>query len=219
MPFTDKITSQHADKPNFVSMVEKTTKHSADLIALCQQFPSVYDVDTAIGGQLDTVGKWVGATRQLSIPLSGVYFTLDTADLGVDKGILLGPFDPTTGLTILPDEYYRLVIKSKILNNHWDGSKSQAYAIADIVFASYGYHLFIVDHSDLTMDLGLVGDTPPIPIVIALLTTGKLNLKPAGIRINSYLYQAAQGPLFALDLNNSFFAGLDTGHFSVFVPN
>lgn len=219
MAFTDKITSEHADKPKFVATVSETTQHSLDIINLCNQFPAIYDVDTAVGTQLDVVGQWVNVSRQLTVPLTDVYFTLDTANLGLDAGILMGPFDPSTGLVSLPDTYYRLIIKAKILNNHWDGSKAQAYSLADIVFASYGYHIFIVDHSDLSMDLGLLGPTAPPPIIQALFVSGKLNVKPAGIRINNYIFQAVPGPLFALDLNNSFFAGLDTGHFAVFVPN
>ncbi len=219
MAFTDKITSEHADKPKFVATVSVTTQQSVDLINLCNQFPSVYDVNTAVGNQLDVVGQWVNVSRQLTVPLTGVYFTLDTAGLGLDSGILMGPFDPSTGLTSLPDNYYRLIIQAKILDNHWDGSKSQAYALANIVYAAYGYNLFIVDNSNLTMDLGLLGPTAPPPIVQALLTSGKLNLKPAGIHINNYIFQAVPGPLFALDLNNSFFAGLDTGHLAVFVTN
>jgi hypothetical protein len=69
------------------------------------------------------------------------------------------------------------------------------------------------------MQLGLIGSGPPVPIVQALFTSGKLNLKPAGIKLAAYVTQAAHGPLFALDLNTSNFAGLDTGYLANFVFN
>jgi hypothetical protein len=53
------------------------------------------------------VGIWVGISRFLKTPLSGVYFSLDVFP-GLDQGTLQGPFDPTTGLTVLPDDSYRM---------------------------------------------------------------------------------------------------------------
>ena len=62
---------------------------------LCQPFvdeqsvlnslPGKYDLDSAVGVQLDAVGEWVGISRELAVPLSNVYFSLDIAGLGLDQ--------------------------------------------------------------------------------------------------------------------------------------
>ncbi len=217
--YTNLITSQHADKPNFVSVVSAACQPLADLSDIYSRIPQLYDVDVAVGQQLDVVGQWVGVSRNLSAPLTGVYFAFDTAGVGFDQGVWLGPYDPVSGLVSLPDDFYRVVIKAKILNNHWNGSKADAYTLANAIFSVLGFSTFIEDHSDLTINIGLVGAGSPSAIVQALLTSGKFDVKPATIHIANYIYQSAPGPIFAFDLNSSLFAGFDTGSWATVIPN
>lgn len=209
--YTDLITSEHADKPNYTEMVGQTVQPFADLTALLGATPDWFDLDTAIGAQLDVDGQWVGISRNLATPLTGVYFAFDTASLGFDQGIWQGPYDPSTGLEALPDDFYRLLLRVKILNNVWDGGKDTLNAFVQEIFNALGYNFFLEDKADLTINLGLVGSGPPNPIAIALLTQGYLDIKPVGVRIAAYLYQQQAGPLFAFDLNTTSFAGFDQG--------
>lgn len=218
-PYLSIITSEHSDKPKYTSMVGQTAQPFADLTALYDSIPLLYDVDVAVGAQLDTVGLWVGVTRQLTAPLAGVYFAFDTADVGFDQGVWMGPYDPATGLVSLPDDYYRMLIKIRILNNHWDGSKDQATTLVNAIFNVLGYQFFIKDHADLTMDMGLIGPGSPSAIVKALLTGGKFDVKPDVVHISNYIYQTVSGPMFAFDLNNSLFAGFDTGAWAQYIAN
>jgi hypothetical protein len=202
------ITSEHADKPNFTSMVTTTVQPFANSAALYASIPILYDLDNAVGVELDTLGQWVGVTRYLSSPITGVYFAFDTSGLGFDRGVWMGPFDPSTGLVRLPDEYYKLVILARILNNNWDGSKTQAYVMADIIFLPFGFTYYIDDHADLSISIGILGPTPPPALLTALLNSGKLDLKPATIHVASRVAQ--QGPIFSFDLNVLLFQGFDT---------
>ena len=61
-PYTDRITSEHADKPRFVATVETTAQPLADTSWLEQNYYLYYDVDLAVGTQLDVIGVWVGRT-------------------------------------------------------------------------------------------------------------------------------------------------------------
>lgn len=211
--YSNLITSQHADKPKFVSTVGVTTSPNVDVQALYSAILESYDIDTAEGTQLDTVGQIVGASRYLTTPLTGVYFEFDTLGVGYDTGVWLGPYDSVTGLTSLPDEFYRLLIRSRILHNHWDGSKGQFYALAEVIFGPSGYTYFIDDHADLTISIGLLGPTNPPPILTALLNSGALDVKPVTIRIMSRVAQ--QGPIFGFDLNTLLFKGFDTGYWAI----
>lgn len=214
-PFTDNITSEHIDKPNFVAMVSATVQPFADMKALFELIPLLYDVDVAVGEQLDVVGELVGVSRNLSAPLTNVYFAFDTANVGFDSGIWKGPYDPDSGLIALPDEFYRLVIRARILNNNWNGSKESIYALASVVFAPYGFTYYVEDHGDLSIGIGLLGLTTPPPILTALLNSGALDTKGVTIQITSRVAQ--QGPVFSFDLDTLLFQGFDSGVWAVSV--
>jgi hypothetical protein len=193
-----------------MAMVAASLLPAADLSLLYHNIASAYDLRIAVGSQLDTIGQWVGVDRQLTTPLTGVYFSFDLPTVGLDEGLWLGPYDLETGLIQLPDQYYRVLIESRILDNYWDGSSPDAYTLANIVFSSFGYFIFIEDLSNLSVYIGLAGSTPPSGIVMALLTTGKLDIKPATVKVAGYLTQSGNNPMFAFNLHNAHFAGFDT---------
>ena len=218
--YINLITSEHADRPNFVATVALRCQPYVDLINFYQSVTSAYDLDTAIGAQLDVVGQWVGISRYLPVPLVGVYFTLDTGP-GLDSGILWDGVSPLTGLVALPDLYYRILLRAKILNNQWDGSLPMAYAIGQSIFTEFGYTLFIQDNGNLTMNLGIHGpDVPPITIQ-AMLINHLLDIKPATIQLTEYIWQAVPGPIFMLDApaGSTHFAGLDSGQLALVTQN
>jgi hypothetical protein len=212
-PYLDLVPVANSSKPKFMSMIAATLQPCADMVALINTVPTLFDPTTAVGQQLDWIGQWVGVSRELTKPLTGVYFSFDTPGLGFDEGAWLGPYDPTTGLTVLPDEFYALLIAARILNNHWKGDIPGAYALANSVFAPLGYQILIADNGDLTMDLILLALTPIItPIAQALLTGGFLNIKPIGVGIG---YASGVAPLFGFDIENSSVAGFDVGNWTV----
>lgn len=183
------ITSEHNKKPNFMEMVRQLTKPLAELSKLYSTMFMFYDVDVAIGQQLDYIGQWAGVDRRLQVGIENVYFSFDDsslayANLGFDMAVWYQGGDSATKLTLLPDDEYRLLIKMKILNNHWDGTIPHAYELLDVVFKGLGYDLKIKDNGNLTMDLILGGTTPPSALVLALFHAGKFDIKPAGISIN-----------------------------------
>jgi hypothetical protein len=218
--YSNLITVEHSDKAKFVSTVELSCKPFVDLQAVISEFNLKYDVDTAVGQQLDVVGEWVGISRLLPIPLTGVYFTLDSGP-GLDSGVLRGESDSLTELSSLPDDIYRVLIYSKILNNHWDGSKTQAYEISNRLFALNGYSLFIVDNCNMTMNVGVVGATTPPVIVQAMLLNHLFDIKPASVKIENYIWQTTSGKMFQFDAQpgNINFGGLDSGHFATITQN
>lgn len=207
-PYLDLVTSAYRDKPNFIAALTAALQPFADSLVQITEIPKNYDLDTAVGSQLDVVGQWVGVTRNLSVPLTGVYFSFNTPGLGFNQGVWKGPFDPLTGLTQLPDDHYRLLLRSKILNNQWDGSLDSAYSVYSLVFNQPGVGFFIQEFGGLTIALGVYGNVPT-PVTLALLTQGYLDVKPAGVRISNYLSPSQAGPIFSFNLNNSDFGGFN----------
>lgn len=215
-PYTGLITSEHADKPNFSAVVAAVCQGHADNIALLQSLPQAFDIDSAIGVQLDAVGQWVGVSRYVASPLSGVYFALDTPGVGFDQGIWWAPGEPTSGVTALPDDIYRLLLKARIIANQWDGTIPGAYAAWNALFAGQGLQILIQDNGDMTMTLALTGATNN-PTFRALFSGGYLDLRPAGVEIDGYLYPSADAPIFGFDVENSSIAGFDVGAWAVSV--
>lgn len=184
-PYLDLVTSEHKPRPKFIASLSAVLQPLADLTDQILALPQAFDLDAAVGKQLDVLGEWVGVSRILNVPLSTVFFSFDTANLGFDQGI----WDQSGigGLLVnLADDDYRILLKSRILNNHWDGSIPSAYAIWDALFAGTGYQLFIIDYGDLSMTMGLNVSGPLSAPVQAMFTGGYLTVKPAGIRIRDY---------------------------------
>lgn len=205
------VTSEHSGLPKFEAMLRALLQPLVDVQTFAEGLPEKYNLDTAVGVQLDTVGLWVGRSRFLSVPLTGVYFTFDDAALGFDLGTWKGPFDPESGLLALPDEAYRTLLRATIASNQWDGTLPAAYAAWNILFAGTGFSILIFDRNDMSLDFALIG-TQPDAVTLALLTGGYLALKPAGVRINNYYVPSVEAtPLFGFDINTSSIAGFDTG--------
>lgn len=185
MAYIDLITSQHRDKPKFAAMVEAVTGCFADAKTFVESLPAAFDLDRAIGAQLDIVALWVGITRFVNVPIEGSYFSIDVAGLGLDEGWLKGKYDPDSGITRLGDEPFRMAIRAKIGANHWDGTRDGLHALLGKVFAAYGATVYTQDNQDMTMTFYVEGPALP-PAILALLQGGVLAVKPSGVSITGY---------------------------------
>lgn len=204
------ITTEHSDKPKFMAMVEAVVQPMLDALNASEGLPVDFDLDLAIGAQLDVVGLWVGISRNVNAPLSGVYFSLDVVGLGFDQGAWKGPFDPETGIISLDDDTYRTLIRAKIGANRWDGTLGQSKEILDLIFSG-DTHVFIEDRQDMSIVLGISGEIPSA-VFLALLTGGYIPIKPEGVRMSVYVVTSVSGaPIFGFDMNNEYVGGFDVG--------
>jgi len=205
MDYTTLITSEHK-KPKFKSLVSLLTNAIGSNTQLMQNISSYYDIDTAVGAQLDVLGQWIGFSRFISPSITNAFFSLDDPILGLDSGYLAGLYD-SGGVTALDDNTYRLLLYAKIALNHWDGSLVNA--IAGIQAAFPNNTIIIQDNLDMTMNIGITG--PITPLIQALLVRGYFDIRPAGVLVNAYIWPDATSPFFGLDFQNSTVSGLDTG--------
>lgn len=181
--YTDLITDEHREKPKFVATVAASVSPFAKLQDVMRKFVSDFDVDTAIGVQLDTVALWVGVTRAVAIPISGYYFTWDdVVSDGWDNGVWKGIGDPSSGFVNLPDDLFRSLIKAKIQANHWRGDIAGAYDIINEALSVDG-SITIVDNQDMTMTVRITSGALPA-VEQAIVTAGYLPIKPAGVKAN-----------------------------------
>lgn len=210
-PYLDRITSQHRQRPKFVAVVDAVTRPVVELQALLEEVRRAFDLDDAVGVQLDQVGEWVGRSRDLSTPLEGVYFAWNEEGVGWGQGSWQGRFDPDSGLISLPDDTYRVLLKAKVAANGWNGSRDGAYEIWEAAFADLGMIIVIQDNQDMSIVVGVAGSAPDA-ITEQLLVQGYIPLKPVGVRIAYYaVTPEAGGPLFAWDCETDALNGWNVG--------
>lgn len=186
-PYEDLITSEHRDKPNFMATLATLVQPVADCTQAVSSLPGLFDLDVAEGDQLDTCGGWIGISRFVQLPLTGQYFSFDTSGVGFDQGIWFVTGDATTSTTALADDLYRALLKAKVVANQWDGSIPKAYEAWATLFEGTGVQVYIIDHGDYTMSIGVTSPTPLSLLFKTLIQGGYLDLRPAGVTISSYI--------------------------------
>lgn len=212
------VTSEHQNSPKYMAWLGAMIEPLTVIQSVIENLINDFDLDVAIGKQLDIVGKWVGISRRLHEALIGVYFSWDdTADLGWDSGVWQGSDDPDSGLILLPDDIYRALIRAKIVANQWDGSIPGLYKIWDTVFADVPNSptLIIVDNQDMSMDY--IFAVAPLSIVEQQLAmTGQYYIKPEGVRIRNVSMVPDVGPAFFWDVEEGeVTGGWDSGQWVI----
>ncbi|USG65152.1 DUF2612 domain-containing protein [Brevibacillus ruminantium] len=154
--YLDLITSQHCNKDKFMSWLTVVLERGDAAVTVVSRIPEAFDVNKAVGVQLDTVGDLVGRSRYL-------------------------PFQLADGSSpVLDDDNYRIALKAKIAQNQWDGTIPQIYKLWDDLFPSARLRLF--DNQDMTMKAKIRGDLGLHSVL--LVTLGYIIPKPSGVRIN-----------------------------------
>jgi hypothetical protein len=210
------VPSFNRNKPKFRQMLQETLQPFVDAQNFIAELPGHFDVDVAIGVQLDVVGDWVGVKRRLPIPLQNFWFSWDTSGKGWDYGVWEDGDDLTiTGIVKLGDDDYRALIKAKIAANGWNALVPDGQTALDEFFAGQqGALPFIQDRKDLTMAICVAGKVPSF-IRIALLGGGYIKLKPAAIQAYYFITSVDEKPLFGFDMQNAYVSGWGIGAWGV----
>ncbi|MDD2775517.1 MAG: DUF2612 domain-containing protein [Gallionella sp.] len=189
------VPSPNQSKPDFMSMVSGlmavALQGQATLLSMQNE---AFDVDQAIGSQLDAVGLWVGITRNLNAPITNVYFSFDVAGLGFDQGVWYSPLDPTSGTVTLPDNVYRVLIEAKIEFNTWSGQNQDVSAILTVLTSTFpSTAIWQVDNQNLsvTTNFAVFSAVGAPPILVGLIDSGKFSVKPAGVAQIVHFWQYA----------------------------
>lgn len=208
--YTGLIAGYHVDRPNFQEWIYTLTE---PLLIARQRLSGLreeFDVDTAVGVQLDAVGVRVGVSRQLPLKLTDVYFALDDVDgYGFDFGLWKGPYDPDDGIAVLDDETYRAVIKAKILSNKWNGENGTLAEFLSTALSYFGVDAKMLDLQDFqTMHVALnLTKASTSPIVWELISRRIVDVTAAGVSMQI----VDNIPWFGLDYDTASVNGLDEG--------
>ncbi len=177
--YLDLITSQHREQPAFMALLRALLTPLADVQNLLLQWETLLNLETAEGAALDQLGARIACSRRLD-------------------------FQPASGSAVLADGDYRLLIKAKILANHWDGTIQGMQENFRLLFPEY--FLSVIDHQDMTLRVTVVGLKGTL--YEELLERGYIIPKPAGVRM---IVNVVEDKIFAFDLQNESFGGYDEG--------
>lgn len=154
--YLDNITSQHRDKKKFIAWLSSSLNIIDHAYIITKNMDNDFDLDNAIGVQLNMLGQLIGRERTLT-------------------------FQPLNGHNpIMDDETYRLVLKAKVAMNMWNGQTESAYEIWDNTFEDIG--LQIQDNQDMSITAYVTGYVNQIRQ--DLIQHGYILPKPEGVTIN-----------------------------------
>lgn len=174
MATTNEIVTAYKDL--LIAQYKSKTKARATIDALVralvadQIYLSVlngFNLDTAVGAQLDIIGQYAGQSRR------GYNFD--------------GPVE-------LDDDDYRLILKLKVFQNRMDGSM---YAIQTMIDTFFDGILLAFDHQDMSltyyMDSGAGGSQDLAEFFVM---AGSLP-RPTGVRLRGLVYATPIDTFFA----------------------
>lgn len=182
--YLNLITSEHAIKPKFKEWVEVLLTPFIDCINLNDDIKKAFDLNTAVGVQLDTLGKILVQSRQMS-------------------------FQPTDGSSpILNDYYYRIVLKSKVIKNQWKGTIHNFYEYWNVLFEGQPLNIYLIDNQQMEPAI-VVWSSQVTQMIQDFLAHDLIVPKPAGLGLT--VRRVDNEGIFGF--YGSEFTGFDTGTF------
>ena len=179
------ITSQYQNSPKFLEWLTSALQVFNDISTCADMMPTYFDLDSAVGVQLDAIGSLLGQLRVL-------------------------PFQPSDGsAALLDDVNYRKILKLKTLTNYWDGTQDGIYEAWATVFPDVS--LVITDHQDMSAIVTFTGSLSQI--VIDMIQNDLVIPRPEGV--NYGFGEIENIAIFSYDEDTSQFKGYDESYWDV----
>lgn len=157
------ITSEYYESENFNKYVKAFLDMASPSVDNLNDFLILFNLDNAVGDQLDKLGSLVSLTRTLPLNISEIP-------------------------PVLPDDLFRQVIRARIYSNHWDGTIQGLNQIIEILFPNSAFE--VLDNQDMSVNIFMI-DSSLSEAVTALLFNGYIIPKPAGVNVNWQIQDSA----------------------------
>lgn len=213
----DLIPAPNNIQPNFMAWVEANFQMPVDIQSLMEDYLEGFDINTAVGPQLEALGDILNLPRLL-------------------------PYQPGGGRSAIVenDDTYRLILKCKIILTTWRGTKQEIYDFWKSFLPEYP--ILISDNQDMSMTVLIIGmpetleDTISFALgdltghpewgglgtgywagfqnfIRSLVLHGYFSPKPSGVQVN---YSFQDQPVFALGMNSDYLKGFGQGYWASF---
>lgn len=193
------IPSANNHQPKFTAMVQAVSDAWAGIYDLLATMPQAFDVDTAVGAELDVIGRWVGQSRLVPNVLLLQFFGFQDNPAALNfgeegnaaiGGRFYGEGEPIASTTLLADPEYRTLIKARIVRNNAQGSTADIVGALQFLFSAPA-----VVEDPGTMAIGVAIGRPLSLVELAIITGLDILPRPAGVRIAWQGYFNADGYL------------------------
>jgi len=194
--YADLLIAQYASKTKAVDTITLTADKLIDneIIAAIQDG---FDINTAVGNQLDIIGKIVGTSRYITntiLDTTKFYISLDNSGTKIPiSGTKIALSNRAAGGTAvkLSDDEFRFLLKLKIIRNYSDNSfKSMDDSIQQFfesaLIASYGIMNIVYFAESSIFDIAIKG------------ASKDLLPRPMGVNIVGIVKIDTDTPLFGL---------------------
>lgn len=216
MALTDEITNllikQYWEKPKAKAEIDLYARGWDTCRSFLADLDPAFDLDNAVGAQLDVLGRIVGISRSVPSVIPKIYFgfSINPNSEGFASKFnalrMGGPFFdkfsvPFTDLQ-LGDNDYRFFIRVKASLNRAAGyvSSDQYIGIQDVVLAAFEGRAYVIDNLDMTLSLYV---SPAVSLDrLRLIRALNLLPKPQGVRYK-VIIQAEPGETFGFSNNPS----------------
>lgn len=167
---------------------------------LARQVLQGFDIDTAVGPQLDILGKYVGVARNIGLPVDKPYYNFSDYDGTLRPNGFTDYLNPAmnaqalwyqyqfsgTENTALTDTAYRFILKLKIILNINDGTLA---SVMDLLETFFPGTVALTDNKDMTITYTLTRQAPVDPEVIKAFLP-----KPMGVGVNYEFFTVVAAP-------------------------
>lgn len=190
--YSNLLIKQYWEKPKAKAHVELVVGKFEKIYNLFNDFQNQYDLDKAMGVQLDTIGKIVGLSRIVPYGLPKIFFGFsnntsnkgfsDRFDNTRQSAPFYNKFEIAYSDLELNDYDYRFFLKIKIAKNNASAFmvSDDMVSIQDVIMTAFENRAYISDHYDMSMILYVspTFSTDRLDLII------KMNLlpKPMGVR-------------------------------------
>lgn len=181
--YVDLFTGEYQNSPKLLAFAEQTYQLFRDVQDALENLDPAFDLDLAVGVQLDVLGEIVGVPREV-------------------------PFQPSYGVSpILEDETYRVLLKATIGRNHWLGAQTSLEPLWANIFPDS----IIAIHDNHYMDMDVFLEFPSLSsIFLDLIEHGYIVPRPEGVL--QRVYEIPPKPLFGFDYDDPYVSGFDKGN-------
>lgn len=185
MNIPDRIYAQYRTKPKAVAWYQITRKLAVELEDPATAVRVMYNIDTAVGEQLNIIGRIVVVDRIFTGEVAlnpGLFAEPDGAEFGDTDAMFAALYVDQDGK--MSDDLYRLVIKSKIIKNNSDASIESILYGMNFLLPNADV-LRVTDGEDMSFSVEFYGSLTDLERW-ALLNV-QLVPKPQGVRFNGFL--------------------------------
>lgn len=190
--YKDLLLYQYINQPNARATIGLLCSQAlVDLLPI--EMNKAFNIDTAVGPQLDILGEYIGFNRNINTPITRDYFTLDDYITPVTTPYGLTSYlDPTLNANVsmyeyisnvyslitLTDSEYRILLKLKILLNI---SQNCLDGVNDLLSEVFSGDVIVLDQLDMSISYFVKVE---ISRILAIAAAQNLLPKPMGVLIS-----------------------------------